>query len=132
MLSPNSSHRDERTFGLLVGFVFAAIGVLWLYRGRFFPLAVGFAVAGALLIALGAIAPRLLIGVRRYWMRYAEAMGHVATAVILFVVFFAVIVPIGVVRRAFGADPLRRRGPAAPSYWEPYPARDPRHYERMY
>jgi hypothetical protein len=52
---------------------------------------------------------------------------------VLAVVFFGVITPIGFVARLFGWDPLRRRAPAAESYWRPYGARqrDRRHYERI-
>ena len=53
--------------------------------------------------------------------------------VILTVIFFVVITPIGVIMRLTGSDPLQRRAPSARSYWKSYDARqrDTRHYEKM-
>ena len=54
--------------------------------------------------------------------------------VVLAIVFFLVITPVGIVMRLCGWDPLRRRAASADSYWKPYRARqrDPRHYEKMH
>ena len=67
-------------------------------------------------------------------MKLAEAMGFVMTRVILGVVFFLFVTPIGLVRRLFGGDPLGRRAARTESYWKPYTERrrDPKHYEKMY
>ena len=56
------------------------------------------------------------------------------TSVILAIVYFGVVTPIGWIRKAVGGDPLRRRAAPAGSYWFPYSdrQRDPRHYEKMF
>jgi hypothetical protein len=56
------------------------------------------------------------------------------TRVILAIVFFLVLTPIGLIKRAMGWDPLHRRAVPGESYWRPYSERqhDPRHYEKMY
>ncbi|HYO99317.1 MAG TPA: SxtJ family membrane protein [Pyrinomonadaceae bacterium] len=128
------SYRAEREFGLLVGGVLVALGGWWLYRGRFPVLAPVLANTGALLMLLGGIYPKSLVVPNRLWMGMAEAMGFVMTRVILGVVFFLVVTPIGLARRVFGGDPLGRRGGRTESYWKPYTERrnDPKHYEKMY
>jgi len=40
------------------------------------------------------------------WFGLADRLGHVVSTVILTLLFFAVLMPIGVIRRAFGADAL--------------------------
>ena len=131
-----SGHDEHRSFGLTVGGILAAFGCWWLYRRKFGPLAPAFVVGGALLVLLGATAPRLLAVPYRLWMALAEGLSFVMTRVILLVVFALVITPIGVVRRLTGADPLRRRAASGKDEgaWHPYPARhrDPRHYERTF
>jgi hypothetical protein len=90
---------------------------------------------GGLLLVLGAILPAALSLPRRLWMGLAEALSFVMTRVVLAVVFFGLVTPIGILRKALGRDPLRRRGrAAAESYWLPYSARqaDARHFEKMY
>ncbi|HEY1404287.1 MAG TPA: SxtJ family membrane protein [Pyrinomonadaceae bacterium] len=128
------SYRAQRDFGLLVGGVFLAWGGWWLYRERFRTLAVALLALGALLMLLGAVYPKSLVVPNRLWMGMAEGMGFVMTRVILGVVFFLVVTPIGLLRRLFGGDPLNRRGARTESYWKPYTERrsDPKHYEKMY
>jgi len=126
------SSRAERNFGLLVGGVLLLLAAWWYLRGRF-PSAVPVAVAvGALLVLFGLVAPRALYWPNRGWMALAEALSFVSTRVVLAVVFFIAVTPIGLVKRLTGWDPLRRRAQSAGSYWRPYPQRDPRHYEKMY
>jgi hypothetical protein len=131
-----SSLRLERQFGRVVGGVFLAIGVYALVRGRWFA-AVSWtlAVLGFLLVAFSVVYPRALTGPRRAWMALAEAMSFVSTRVILGLVFFLTVLPLGAVMRLFGWDPLaRRRARAGESYWRDYPARQrsPKHFEQMF
>ena len=128
------SYRTERDFGLLVGGVLVALGGWWFYRGRFPTLAPVLIAVGALLASLGAVYPKSLVVPNRLWMGMAEGMGFVTTRVILAVVFFLVVTPIGLLRRLFGGDPLGRRARNAESYWKPYTERraDAKHYEKMY
>lgn len=67
-------------------------------------------------------------------MKLAEGMSYVSSRIILAIVFFLVLTPIGLVKRAMGWDPLQRRAVPRDSFWEPYPDRqkNPKHYERMY
>jgi hypothetical protein len=126
--------RVERNFGLLVGGVFAGLGLWWLYRGKFGAVAPGFLALGSALVVLGAIYPKALVPVNRAWMALAEMLGFIMTRVILAIVFFLVVTPIGLVKRLRGWDPLRLRAASSESYWKPYSTqqRNPRHYEKMY
>jgi len=127
-------YRAEREFGLLVGAIFAALGGWWLYRQKFLPVAEGFVALGGVLLVAGALVPRFLVVPRRLWMAFAERLGQVVSTVILALVYFLVLTPIGLVKRAFGWDPLERRAAAGGSHWRPYSPRqrDPKHYEKMY
>ena len=128
------SFRREKEFGLIVGAVFSALGLWWLYRGKFATAATVLAVVGSALILFGLIAPRVLVGPRKAWMKLAEGMAYVSSRVILALIFFLVLTPIGLVKRAMGWDPLHRRAASRDSFWLPYPERqrDPRHYEKMF
>ena len=133
-LQHSAAFRAERSFGLLVGGVLALVGAWWLYRGRF-PSVAPFAIGlGSLLVLSGALFPRALYWPNRGWMAFAEALSFVSTRIVLAVVFFIAVTPIGILKRLTGWDPLRRRGQPATSYWRPYSERqrDPRHYEKMY
>jgi hypothetical protein len=128
------SYSVERNFGVVVGLVFSAFGGWWLMRGKFpasAPIVLG---VGAVLLILGLVFPRALVTPNRLWMKLAEVLSFVMTRVILGLVFFLVAMPIGLIRKMVGGDPLNRRAAPKESYWRPYLARqtDRRHYEKMY
>ena len=99
--------KQLRTFGLLVGGILCAIA-LWPVIGsqnpRWWAL-----VPGALLVFVALIAPGFLGPVQRVWMRAADALGWVNTRILLGVVFYGLITPMGCVMRLLGNDPLQRR-----------------------
>jgi hypothetical protein len=124
--------RAEREFGLVVGVVFSLLGLWWLYRGKFLAVAYPLSIVGGTLIILGVVRPRLLVTPRKIWMKLAEGMAYVSSRIILALIFFLVLTPIGLAKRAMGWDPLHRRAGPRDSFWLPYPPRNPRHYEKMF
>jgi len=134
MATPSRSFRAQREFGLLVGGIALGFGLWWIHRGKFAPVRPWFVAVGAVLVALGALWPRALDLPYRGWMGLAEGLSKVVTALVLFLVFYLVVTPIGVIKRLMGWDPLGRRAPDVDSYWVPYSGRqhDPRHFEKMY
>jgi uncharacterized membrane protein len=105
-------HQDEkkqlRHFGLIVGGIFAAIG-LWpvLFRAQG-PRLWALALAVALVVP-ALVLPRSLTYVHRGWMAAGEALGWINTRIILSVIFYGLVTPMGVVMRRFGRDPMHRR-----------------------
>jgi Saxitoxin biosynthesis operon protein SxtJ len=127
-------NRAEREFGVIVGGVLLLLRLWWLFRGKFETAGVVLTFIGSALVVFGVFAPRLLVIPRKLWMKLAEGMSYVSSRIILAIVFFLVLTPIGLVKRAMGWDPLQRRAVPRDSFWEPYPDRqkNPKHYERMY
>jgi hypothetical protein len=128
------SYRQEREFGLTVGGILFVLSCWWLYRGKFGAASHIILPLSILLIACALLFPRGLRLPNRAWMLLAEGLSFVSTRVILAIVFFGLVTPIGVVKRLFGWDPLNRRAGKRDSYWLPYSGRqkDSRHYEKMF
>lgn len=126
--------RAEREFGWIVGGILLVLGCWWLYREKLETARTVSLAVGGLLVVLATVAPRLLVWPNRAWMGLAEILGRIVTTLILGIVYFLVLTPIGLVLRMRGWDPLQRRVAAQPSYWHPHTARqrDPRHFEKMY
>jgi hypothetical protein len=122
----------ERSFGLSCGGVLCLIAAVAMWRGHRVGAEAPGAV-GAVLVVLGALRPSLLAWPSAWWWRFARALGYVNARVLLTVVFVIVFVPLGLIWRLTGNDPLCRRRRTWPG-WSPYPSRyrDPRHYQRMY
>jgi len=129
-----TSFRGEREFGLIVGFMLVLLGSRWFYLGAWKVVSIGFLAFGPLLIILGSLFPRTLVIPNKAWMALARLLSLITTPVILGAAFFLLLLPIGVIKRLFGWDPLRRRALPAASYWRLYNERqqDPRHFEKMY
>jgi hypothetical protein len=87
---------------------------------RVLPLA-AWAVALCLLAALAAAAalrPRWFRGYYRFSAKVGFGLSQMAGGVVLALVFFIVVTPLGLAMRMLGKDPLRLRRPAgAESYW---------------
>jgi hypothetical protein len=125
--------RELRKFGLLVGGVFALLGVILLLRHR--PAAPYFLIPGALLILSGLAAPRALKPIYIAWMSLAIVLGFVVSGVVLILFFLLVITPIGLAARCLGNDFLSLKlDRAAASYWTPrkHPPKSPAEYERQF
>jgi len=99
--------KELRNFGLLVGGVFSVIG-LWpmLLRGE--PLRLWAVTTGTLLILLGSFAPKWLAPIHRGWMWVGHVLGWINTRIILGIVFYGLITPIGILFRLFGKDTMRQ------------------------
>src|SRR2546426_3063762 len=108
--------RDLRKFGLLVGTVFAALGILLWLRGKgHFAY---FLAPGAMLLVAGLVFPKALKPVYIGWMSLALVLGLVVSTVLLTVFFFLVITPVGLVAPLAGKDFLRLKlRPEGTTYW---------------
>ena len=51
------------------------------------------------------------------WLRLARAIGTVNTVLLLTVLYWLVVVPLGLVLRLLGKDPLRLRRGSEPTRW---------------
>ena len=72
---------------------------------------------GAVLILWSLVAPAGLRGPYRGWMRIAMIIGSVVSRIVLGIVFYLVVLPTGLIMRALGNDPMKRkRDPEAASY----------------
>jgi hypothetical protein len=125
--------RELRKFGLTVGGVFVAIGVLFLLRHKSsYPIFLGL---GSTLVVFGAIWPRALKYVYVAWMTLAFTLGFVMSNVILTVFFFLLVTPMGLLSRLFGKDFLAQKlDKSAASYWisRPHETKTAESYERQF
>lgn len=107
--------REGRRFAFPVGGVMLLLAGLSLWRGHTWPPRILGGVGAALLV-LGAVIPGHLGPLFRAWMGLAHALSKVTTPIFLGVVYFVVMMPIGLVRRLLGKNPLRHRA-TNDSYW---------------
>lgn len=102
-----ATRRELRQFGLLVGAVFAVIG-LWplVFRGE--PLRLWATGVGGLLIICGGVLPSILAPIHKGWMWVGHILGWINTRILLGIVFYALVTPIGFMFRLMGKDTMRQ------------------------
>ena len=110
--------RQARKTALAVAAVLLLIAAWNFYRGRTGGV-VTFAAFGAALAAAGLLFPAAARAFHNAWMRFASALGHLNSRVLLSLMFYGVLTPYGFVSRLAGRDPLRRRAKGRESYWIP-------------
>jgi hypothetical protein len=96
-----------RQFAFTVGAAMLVLaGVVWWRGSRTMAEALG-AVGGALIVA-GIVAPARLGPIYRAWFALAAAISKITTPIIMGVLLYGVITPVGLLMRAFGWNPLVR------------------------
>jgi hypothetical protein len=124
--------KQLRSFGLTVGGIFAFIG-FWpaVYHGvnpRWWA-----AVVAVLLVVPALVFPTSLFWIHKGWMFVGHVLGWINTRIILGIVFYIIVTPIGIVRRWLGKDPMGRQlRPELDSYRVPRKARPAAHLKRQY
>ena len=99
------SLKDLRSFGLIVGGIFLALGTWPLLRHH--SEARAWAIVLSVLLVLPAtLCPRLLIWPYKLWMRGGAMLGYVNTRIILGCLFLLLVTPFGLLKRLFGKASL--------------------------
>src|SRR5215467_10310536 len=104
----DTTSKQLRSFGLTVGIIFGIIGI-WpmIFRGadaRWWLIAL----AGCLVLP-ALVFPRILFWPHKAWMAVGHVMGWINTRIILGIVFYLIITPIGIIRSWLGNDPMGRK-----------------------
>jgi hypothetical protein len=110
---------SDRGFGLTVGGILLLIAAVrtWLQEG-YGAIELALGAVGLCLVVLALVRAQSLAGLNRGWTELGLLLFKVVNPVVLGLIYLTTIVPIGVVMRAFGHDPLRlKRDPQASTYW---------------
>lgn len=110
-----SSQKHLREFGLTVGGVFLALGLLFLWKEK--PYALAVIVVSLGLIGTGFLVPSALKPIQIAWMSLALCLGWVMSRVILCAVFYLVMTPIGFILKATGRGFEAQKRGASGSDW---------------
>lgn len=107
---------SDRSFGLTFAAVFGLLAAWkWWTVSWFWPWSLGIAVVFG---AIGLVAPSILAPLNRLWTKLGLLLFKFVSPVMMGLLFITTIVPIGLLMRAFGKDPLRLAlDKKASSYW---------------
>jgi hypothetical protein len=126
------SAKNLRKFALTVGPIFLLIAA-WLAWKHHLTAAAILAFVGFSLTIAGAVAPQSLSGIYQVWMGFSFAIGWIVSRIIITILFFLAVTPIGLLARVTGKDFLDinmrvRRD----SYWVRKDGKKAVNYEKLY
>jgi hypothetical protein len=122
MLHENLVRDDEivgptnRRFGLTMGGILIFVGLARALFGH--GHAIWWLTAGVVLVVLAAVWPSALEPFNRLWLKFGLLLYKFVNPVVMTLLYVSTIVPIGVVMRLSGKDPLcLKPSPDAETYW---------------
>ena len=110
---------SNRKFGVTVGSI-AAVLAVWPLVRHHHPIRWWLLIVAVVLVVLGLARPVLLAPLNRAWFKLGMVLSSVTNPIVMGVMYFAAVVPLGAFLRWRGHDLLRlRRDRLADSYWLP-------------
>ena len=106
---------SNRSFGVVFFIVFLLIGLYPLLKGndlRIWSLIISF-----IFLALGLINSRILTPLNRLWFKFGLLLGKFISPIIMGIIFFIVVTPIGIIMRLFKKDLLNLKFNKEETYW---------------
>ena len=106
---------SNKSFGVVFFIVFLLIGLYPLLKGndlRIWSLIISF-----IFLALGLINSRILTPLNRLWFKFGLLLGKFISPIIMGIIFFIVVTPIGIIMRLFKKDLLNLKFNKKETYW---------------
>lgn len=115
-INRNPTARQLLWFGIVLGPFFALLGWIFTVRWGTSAGAGAWIIGGSLTLVYLAVPP-LRRRIYVTWIYAVYPIGWTISHLVLGLVFFGLLMPIGRLMRLLGHDPLNRRSPAQDSYW---------------
>ena len=107
---------SNRNFGLVFFFVFLIVSLLPLLKEE--PFRIWSIVIAIIFLILGLMNSKLLTPLNKLWFKFGLFLGSIVSPIVMGIVFFLVITPIGFVMKIMGKDLLnKKKDNDKKSYW---------------
>jgi hypothetical protein len=107
---------SEKSFGLIFAVVFLLVGLYPLVNNKnilLWPL-----ITALIFLLLTYLAPKILSVPNKLWFKLGLALGAVVAPVVMALIYFTTVVPIGLIMRLMSKDMLRQKlDKSVKSYW---------------
>ena len=115
-MNPNIRIGSNRNFGLVFFFVFLIVSLLPLLKEE--PFRIWSIVISIIFLILGLMNSKLLTPLNKLWFKFGLFLGSIVSPIVMGIVFFLVITPIGFVMKIMGKDLLnKKKDNDKKSYW---------------
>ena len=106
---------SNRSFGIVFFVVFSLIALYPLtYSGE---IRIWSAIISIIFLILGLLNSKILAPLNKLWFKFGIFLGKIISPIIMGIIFFLVVTPIGLTMRIFGKDVLNLKYNKNKSYW---------------
>jgi len=105
----------EKSFGILFFIVFMIIAFYPILNSE--KIKFLFFIPAFIFLILAYLKPNLLKPLNSAWVKIGEILGRVIAPIVMFLLFFIIVTPIGLLVRLFGKDLLKIKFTKDSSYW---------------
>jgi len=106
---------SNRSFGIVFFIVFLLITLYPLtYNGE---IRIWSAIISLIFLVLGLLNSKILTPLNKLWFKFGIFLGKIISPVIMGIIFFLVVTPIGLIMRLLGKDVLNLKYNKSKSYW---------------
>ena len=106
---------SNRSFGIVFFIVFLIIALYPLtYDGE---IRVWSAITSLIFLMLGLLNSKILSPLNKLWFKFGLFLGKIISPLIMGIIFFIVVTPIGLIMRLFGKDVLNLKYNKNKTYW---------------
>ena len=106
---------SNRSFGIVFSIVFFLIASYPLIHGG--ELRIWSLIICLIFLILGLINSKILTPLNKLWFKFGVFLGKIVSPIIMGIIFFLVVTPIGLIMRVFGKDVLNLKFDKEKSYW---------------
>ena len=106
---------SNRSFGIVFSIVFLLIALYPLINGEEFR--TWSLIIAIIFLVLGLINSKILTPFNKLWFKFGIFLGRLVSPIIMGVIFFLVVTPIGLIMRMTGKDLLNLKFNKHKSYW---------------
>ena len=106
---------SNRSFGILFSLVFALVAVWPVIQDgslRVWPIPISL-----IFLVLGLLNSKLLSPFNLVWVKFGELLGRIIAPIVIAIVYFIIVTPIGLFMRLIGKDLLSTKFSKNNSYW---------------
>ena len=108
-------NNSNKSFGIVFFLVFSLIAFFPLINSE--PIRVWSLAISIIFLILGLINSKLLTPLNLAWIKFGELLGKVIAPIVMGIIYFFVITPIGLFMRILGKDLLNTKLSSNRSYW---------------
>ena len=106
---------SNRSFGIVFFIVFLLISIYPLINNE--SIRIWSLVVSLIFLVLGIINSNLLLPLNKLWFKFGIFIGKIISPIIMGIIFFLVVTPIGLIMRLLGKDVLNLKFSDYKSYW---------------